>query len=332
MTTSEDPWKGIRPPDDAALISARRIDPSLPWDLFWAVDGERHSLLVLRHTTDPPPPRRLPRLRGLRVEAQTVSRGEQILVRLLDREQSEIFYRFCLDVVQATTLAKTEQEAVERFLGRTWRWHRLLRSGRDAKLTAERQRGLIGELRLIEKHLIPLLGPTTAVRCWVGPLDAPRDFEIASVHLEAKTRGPAQNAVVVSSEQQLDSAGCDRLFLHVAQIAAATEGPEGGMSVTDAARRVQSAIEAQDPLAGELFEERLFATGLDWEHDYSDQPWLVTSETLFEVVDEFPRITPNMLPAGVENVSYRLAIAECRGYEVDVAVLAAAVAGASDDD
>ena len=327
--TSEDPWKGIRPPEQAAL-NGRRVDPGLPWNLFWAVDGDRHCLLVLQHGTEAPPSRRLPRLRGLRVEAQAVPEGGQILIRLLDQEQREIFYPFCTDVVRATGLAKTEQEAVERFLGRTWRWHRLLRTGRDAKLTDEQQRGLIGELRLIEKHLLPLLGATASARCWTGPLDAPRDFEISTVHIEAKTRGPTQKGVVISSEHQLDSAGCERLFLYVAQIAAATEGPEGGITVTDAAKRVRSAIEARNPVAVEVFEERLFATGFDWEHDYSEQPWLVTDETLFEVRDEFPRLTPSMIPSGVEYVSYRLALGECEDYRVSFAILEAAVEGDSD--
>ena len=317
-------------PEQATRISGRRVDPQLPWDLFWAVDNENHCLLVLQHSTVASHSRRLPKLRGLRVEAQEVPDGQQLVIRLLDREQRPIFYRFCTDVVQATALAKTEQEAVERFLGRTWRWHRLLRAGRAPGLTEEQQRGLIGELRLIEQRLLPLLGATASSRCWTGPLDAPRDFEIAAVHVEAKTCGPTQTGVVISSEQQLDSAGCDRLFLYVAQVAVATEAPEDGVTVTDAAKCARAAIEAANPLAVDIFEERLFATGFDWDHDYSDRPWLVTGETLFEIRDEFPRLTPSMIPAGVENLSYRLALRTCADYEVDFAALEAAVKGDSD--
>ncbi len=326
----EDPWQSIVRPEQAARISGRRIDPQLPWDLFWAVDSAHHCLLVLQHRTEATPSRRLPKLRGLRVEAQLVSEGQQLVIRLLDREQKAIFYRFCTDVVQATALAKTEKEAVERFLGRTWRWHRLLRAGRAPGLTEEQQRGLIGELRLLEQRLLPLLGATASTRCWTGPLDAPRDFEISAVHVEAKTCGPTQTGVVISSEQQLDLAGCDRLFLYVAKVAVAAEAPEDGVTVTDAAKRARAAIEAVNPLAVDIFEERLFATGFDWDHDYSDRPWLVTGETLFEVRDEFPRLTPGMIPAGVENLSYRLALRTCADYEVDFAALEAAVKGDSD--
>lgn len=327
---SENPWKDIQPPEEAALISGRRIDPDLPWNLFWAVDVDRQCLLVLQHGAGAAPSRRLPKLRGLRVETRTLADGEQILIRLVDREQREIFYRFCMDVVHAIGIAQTEAEAVERLLGRTWRWHRLLRSGRDTRLTAEEQRGLIGELRLIKEHFLPLLGPAAAVRCWTGPLDAPRDFELGLVHLEAKTRGATQDGVVVSSEGQLDPEGCDQLFLYVAQIAPAAKGQQGGITVTEAVRCVCTEIEKQDPLVIEMFEERLFETGFNWEHDYSDQPWLTMKESLFAVKDDFPRITRSMLPPGIEKVGYRLVLTECADHEVDFAVLRAALAG--DDD
>ncbi len=331
LMNSEDPWHGISPPEQSVLINARRIDPALPWDLFWAVDSERQCLLVLRHGAEVSPADRLLKIRGLRVETQSDDQGGQILIRLLEPEQREIFSGFCQDVVRATCSAKTEAEAVARFLGRTWRWHRLLKSGGDERLSEEEQRGLIGELRLIEKHLLPVLGPVGAVRSWTGPLDAARDFEISTLHVETKTRRPMQNAVVVSSERQLDPEGCDRLFLHVAQIAAATEETETGFTVTDAAKRVLRWLEARDPLAVGTFEERLLAAGLEWEHDYSDCLWLVTAETLFEVKDAFPRVTRSMLPAGIEDVRYRLALAECEDHRVEFAVLKAALAGDSHD-
>ena len=329
-TTSDDPWEGIQPPEEETLISGRRIDPDLPWGLFWAVDIDCRCLLVLQHGADAKSSRRLPELRGLAVEARVLDGDRLIVIRLVDTEQREIFYRFCMDVVRATRAAGSEAEAVELFLGRTWRWHRLLRSGRDSRLTDEEQRGLLGELRLIEEHLLPVLGPAAAVRCWTGPLDAPRDFEISTVHVETKTRTPMRSAVTVSSESQLDPGGCDRLFLHVVTIGPATEGSEGAVTVTDAARRVLGQIEDQDPLAAETFEERLLATGFDWEHDYADSSWLVTEESLFEVKDEFPRITRSLVPPGIEDVRYSLGLPVCEDWRVDFAVLKGALAGESD--
>ena len=234
----------ISPPAQASQISARRVTQETPWGLYWAVDAERNVLLILQHRGTVRRSRRLPKLRGLRVEAQPADDGsdERIVIRLTDPEQREIFLRFCRDIVDATILAQTEDQAVERFLARTWRWHRLLQGGSDKRLGDAEQRGLIGELVLLERHLLPVLGPLDAVRCWTGPLDAPHDFEISRIHVEAKARGSATPRVVISSEHQLQSGNANRLFLHVTEVSTALEGGSDALTVTDIASRIRLAL------------------------------------------------------------------------------------------
>ena len=330
MTT--DPWSSITPPARNSLISARRVGQSTRWDLYWAVDAARNPLLILQHGKGLLRARRLPKLRGLRVEALPADRGtdERIVIRLTDREQRDIFLRFCRDIVDSTVLAKTEEQAVERFLARTWRWHRLLQGGRDSRLGEEEQKGLIGELFVLERHLLPVLGATDAVRCWTGPLDSPHDFEISRVHVEAKARGSSVPRVNISSEFQLDSSTADTLFLHVTEIVIAAEGTANACTVTDIAKGTRSGIAGQDMVAVELFEERLSSVGFDWTDDYSDKLWLIAGESLYEVREGFPRITPAMFPAGVGSVRYAISLPDCEPFLVDVATLGNAVAEVAD--
>ena len=119
---SDDPWHDIGAAH-ASQIAARRVTQATPWGLYWGVDAERNVLLILQHSGTSRRSRRLPRLRGLRVEAQPANGGadERIVIRLTDPEQRDIFLRFCRDIVDATVLAQTEEQAVERFLARTWR-------------------------------------------------------------------------------------------------------------------------------------------------------------------------------------------------------------------
>ena len=166
---TDDPWKGIDPPTDDAGISARRIpgEGSHIWGLYWALDSQRHCLLILQHRAENHLARRLPRLRGLLVEALPTEdgSGERLIIRLTDGEQRELFHRFCMDVVDATRPSRSGTEAVERFLVRTWRWHHLLRGGGDGRLSQEEQKGLIGELCVLEHQLLPVIG---ACRCRTG--------------------------------------------------------------------------------------------------------------------------------------------------------------------
>jgi len=330
---TEDPWSDITPPALTARISARRVDRPTPWGLYWGVDADRNMLLILQHACEIGRPRRLPTLRGLRVEEQSAddSPEQRIVIRLTDREQRDIFLRFCHDIVDATVVAGTEEQAVERFLARTWRWHWLLRGGRDDRLSDEEQKGLIGELVVLERHLIPALGAPGAVRCWIGPLNASHDFEISRVRLEAKAQGAAPPRVIISSEHQLDCGDGDTLLLYVTEVVTAAEGTSSAFTVTEFADRVRSMIAGDDMVAVELFEERLSAAGFDWTDDYSDRRWLIGSESLYEVRDAFPRITPSMFPVGIDKVRYSISLPECEAFRVELATLATAVAGATDD-
>ncbi len=332
--TNDDPWSGISaPPVQASKINARRVTQATPWGLYWAVDADRNILLILQHGATIGRSRRLPKLRGLRVEAQPADSGsdERIVIRLTDHEQRDIFLRFCRDIVDATVLAQTEEQAVGRFLSRTWRWHRLLQGGRDKRLGDDEQRGLIGELVVLERHLLPVLGARDAVRCWTGPLDAPHDFEISRTHVEAKAQGSATPRVTISSEHQLDSGNADSMFLHVTQV---TTGPEGGpnvFTVTDVANRIRVVLAGRDMAAVDLFEERLGAVGFDWTDDYSDKSWVIGEEALYEVREGFPRITSAMVPGGVGNLRYTISLPDCEAFRVVPASLPITVSGAADD-
>ena len=329
---SDDPWRDISAAH-ASQINARRVTQAAPWRLYWAVDADRNLLLILQHGAATRRSRRLPRLRGLRVEAQPADSGsdERIVIRLTDHEQRDIFLRFCRDIVDATVLAQTEEQAVERFLARTWRWHRLLQGGRDQRLGDDEQRGLIGELGVLEGHLLPVLGALNAVRCWTGPLDAPHDFEISRIHVEAKARGSVTPRVTISSEHQLESGNADRLFLHVTEVTTAAEGGPDALTLTDMATRIRVVLAGRDMGAVGLFEERLGAVGFDWTDDYSDKSWVVGQEAIYEVREGFPRITPAMVPGGVGNVRYMISLADCEDFRVLPASLPITASGAPDD-
>lgn len=280
-------------------------------------------------------PTRLPILQGLQVESRSPDTDSRdlLVIRLMDGEQRELFHRLCLDIVAATGIAQSEEEAVGRFLTRTWRWHRLLKGGRDGRLNDEEQKGLLGELRVLQEHLFPAVGVSRSVRCWTGPLGAPKDFEIGRVCVEAKTRrGAAVPYVAISSEHQLDCTGIDTLFLHVLEVAAAAGETKNALTVTEAVEAIRNAIAKQDLAIADLFEERLAAVGFDRFDDYGDKHWIMGPEHLFEVREDFPCITPSMFPSGVSYVRYSIALAECEPFRTDPKMLAKLISESSGDD
>ena len=332
--TSDDPWAEIEAAAAKSQINARRISGagSSAWGLYWGVDAQQHCLLILQRGSGGRSSHHLPRLRGLSVETSATEDGlgERVVIRLTDGEQREVFHRFCVDVVEATRVAGTGGEAVERFLARTWRWHRLLRSGRDGRLSDDEQKGLIGELRVLERCLLEVIGARDAVEGWGGPLGSPKDFLYGLVGIEAKARSPQRSEVNISSLHQLDSADTNRLFLSVSEVAAALDDSSEAVTVADVVARVRTVIDKMDAAASIPFEERLTAAGFDWGDDYTDRRWTIGEEALYEITDGFPRIAPSMVSPAVDSVRYTINLSACENFRVPKTTLGDAIAGEAD--
>ena len=324
--SSSDPWAQITAPL-GDQIAAIRVDDELDWNFFWACDRDGSIMLTLRHGAASSPDGGLPRPKGLEIRTSSVGNGDDQLlsVKLVDPSNREIFHRLCTDIIDATRLATDERQAVALAVRRTWRWHYLLRSGLDQRLTLEEQKGLIGELLVLKNHVMKTLPAFDAVRSWMGPEGSPKDFEIGRLAVEAKARrGAAKPYVAISSEDQLDTSGVDKLFLHVVDLALIPVG-SGGFTVQDLAREVLSLFSPSDVLAIDLFEDKLTTAGLRPEDSYLNDCWLVGSTRVFSVTDGFPRITAADAPAGVESVSYSIDLGHLGAYEIDQSELSIAI-------
>ncbi len=324
-TMPENPWRDISLPDIASSVNARRVDADLLWDFFWARGADRCVLLTLRHAARSAPVTPLPRLSDLEVTlSPTDDSGTRILaLKLLDLGQQDIFYTLCLDIIAASEQAKSEADAVSVALMRTWRWCHLLRSGGSALLSAEEQKGLMGELLVLERLLLPQVGASAAVTAWRGPLDSPKDFEIGRVAIEAKARrGGGAPFVTIASEDQLDESGVDALFLYVVELSEASENAIDGLTVHDVADRIRKHLFSLDPGASGVFETLLLAAGLRPEDDYSNYRWLERASSLYLVTGEFPRIVRREIRSGVSHVRYSVSLAECEPFVTSVSALA----------
>lgn len=331
---SEDPWRAIPPPSARQSVNARRVDPDLQWDFYWAKDVEGHCLLILAYARESAPHGHPPRLKGIELTTTTGfdDNHEMLIYSLADAVQRDIFYRLCRDIVASTVKAASEKDAVCTAVRRTWRWHHLLRGGSDGRLSAEEQKGLIGELLVLERYLLATFDATDAIAAWRGPLHAPKDFELGMVCIEAKARrGPSKPYVAISSEHQLDTAGMDALFLHVVDLDRAAGESEQAFSVTTAAARVLERVLEMDSAQGDALETLLAAAGFRWEDDYSDYRWLEGASRLYAVSQGFPRVCAEDLPSGVSEVKYMISLADCAHFESTPKDLVAALKGGSHD-
>lgn len=310
MIPNDTPWSGL----EAGKIDTRRVDASARWNWFWAVMPRADVALVLQLATLPNPLPDLPKLRNLEIRFQTLPGGPILYIRLKDGAQLELFETLCRDVMAAGELANTEAEALERAIGRTFRWHYLLRGGRLEAMTEEAQKGLIGEIEVL-KLLITCLGAKPALSAWTGPSGAPKDFELTASCIEVKARrGASQPFVKIANEHQLADVPDRRLWLGV--LAVDKVQPPHGQTLTEHVDEVTELLERTEPSAIMDWDLHLADAGYDALDDYSAWRWIVSPPEFHAVAEGFPRIaTP--VPLGVTGVTYALALSACAPFRMD---------------
>ena len=311
------PWSGL------AFDEARRVDKRGRHDFFWAVvENDNVALaLVLPEDTDRILP--LPKIRSLDVSYRRLGARNALIVALRDPEQIDLFANLCRDIVSAGEQGDSVDEALDRAVRRTLRWHHLLRGGSSDRLSIEEQRGLIGELQFLQR-LCAEIGAEAAIEAWRGPEDGAKDFELHGMCVEVKARrGAARPQVQISSEDQLADVAEADVFLLVHDVDAAVK-PEG-MTLTNHVQVVEDIYRSATMSAYGTWERLLAATGFDWEHDYNDRRWTVGKQVVCRVEEGFPRI-PAPVPMGVLNVRYSVALDACAGFVVEDEELLAAIA------
>ena len=326
--TTDNPWCQISAPSLATSVNALRVDANLPWNFFWARAADNGILLTMSLSGESVPNTPLPRLKDIEVTLSPPDdRGLRILAfKLHDTSQQDLFHTLCQDIISAAGTSSTEGEACSIALMRTWRWHHLLRGG-GSGLSAEDQRGLLGELQVLEQVLWPELGASGAVEAWRGPLGSPKDFEIGRVAIEVKSRrGGATSSIAITSEDQLDESGVDFLFLYVCEIDRAQADNSQSFTVTEVTERVRDRLYSEDPGAAHQFETLVSAAGLDHNYDYSHSRWVEGSSHIYHVTGDFPRITGYELRMGISRVRYSVSLSDCQAFETTESQLYQALA------
>jgi len=307
---NDTPWSGL----EAGKVDTRRVSASARWNWFWAVMPRADVALVLQLTDLPNPAPDLPKLRNLEIRFQTLPGGPILYIRLKDNAQLELFETLCRDVMAAGELAGNEAEALERAIGRTFRWHYLLRGGKLDVLSEEAQKGLIGEIEVL-KLLIATLGAKPALTAWTGPSGAPKDFELKVDCIEVKARrGASQPFVKISNEYQLSDVPCRSLWLAI--LAVDKVQPPNGRTLTEHVDEVTDLLQRTEPSVIMDWDMHLADAGFDVLHDYSAWRWIVSSPEFHAVAEGFPRIAAPV-PLGVAGVTYTLALSACTPFRTD---------------
>jgi hypothetical protein len=309
MTRVDELWNTIAATTDRTNVF-RRVDETHPLSLYAGIDHDGRRVLMLVTAQAPP---QLPPPGIVHVVCNQRENGEFAMILQLGRpEFDEVFGRLCQDLVDATRTAVPAlgAEAVLRRLGR---WRKLLEVGQRTTLSDTALRGLVGELWFLQHVAFRRLSLDAAVQGWVGPLDAPQDFIVGEDVFEIKTCAPPASHVTIASLQQLD-AGEAPLHLVVVWLAGATAGAKDAFNPAQLVQALRTALETSASATTE-FALRLAEAGYTDAEEYERTWFHVTNVRYYRVRDDFPRLTRVVVPQGLDEVTYTLALNACAPFE-----------------
>lgn len=314
----EDPWSDIPTSPAGSKLNGRLVAESRPWEIFRAIDHLGRRTLFFVHSPASASGIALPKIAGLDVAARVRSEDNKgfLSVTLENADDADIFTRFSDDIIETVAEARDEVTAVQSFVGRTWKWHALLKGARKATLSREAQLGLIGELWTLLNVIAPARGLTTAVEGWRGSQGAPKDFELSDLCIECKARGAAsRNKIRITSEHQLADVPGHEIYLLVHVFASAGADDVGAFDLCEIVRQTRSAISSGAPQVAKAFEAALDETGHDDTHEY-EVVVLHRAFDAYRIADGFPRIVPGAFPDGPVEVAYDLPLTNLSPFHI----------------
>lgn len=317
---NESDWGDIAPAANPHSDNVRRASSNHPLDFF---RGRNHAGQYIFSLTADDGCRELPKppkLNGIDVSLERrPGDGARLILTLDERDHFDIFRALCGHLLEATAdhPRGANGPGLHLVLRRLADWHNMLRRRREALLTTEEIIGLVGELLFLRDQILPRTGASGGVAAWRGAHRDEQDFVFGAWQIEVKTQlSTSDHRLLISSEAQLDTAGSRLLLCH--QTIARALSTASAVSLNALIDELTSVFATAGSPTLEQFEVALEACGYVRREEYDEPQWLLIDRRLFEVRDDFPRLTPAMLPTGVHAVSYSILLSACQKFVVDL--------------
>ena len=304
-------------------MERRRLDAQAAVDVFACIfwPQRRSGLLVEGDGHVAELAERVPRCRGVRVALDELggdSRTQRTSLAIVLEEERlrEIFAVLSADLVNAIVAEPSSGAALRRCIDRLCMWQGLFDRIAPEGLSEERQRGLFGELVVLDHVFLDGEGQFDGVSAWVGPGSAHQDFRHGGLGIEVKTSLAKRHAkIMISNEKQLDERPHDMLALASIRL---DESEPHGMSLPDLVAQIRLRLSDHEA-AARLFDERLMLADYLDVHSplYEARRYRVASTRWFRVEGEFPRLTEANLPAGVGDIHYSIIADDLGAWEMD---------------
>lgn len=295
----EELWNSLR---RESVEAQRRVDAAHPLDLYADFEQPDRPGLILFCDERP---NDAPSLKAIAIERRRRPDGRwSMRVYLEEPRLLPVFAELCRDIIEFTRHVPDGAPPSGLVLSRIERWRSLMQA-QPAGLSRSQLRGLIGELLVLERELLPLIEPDEAVSSWTGPLGTSQDFRLPDGRkLEVKALDRGAHQVQINGLDQLDSGG-DSLQLLIVRLEDTGVEADGAITAVRLVEQLRGRL-GEAPNALERFETLLRFVGWDDAADSQAVAVRLIRIERFEVDGGFPRLTPGTVPAAVIDATYKI--------------------------
>lgn len=308
-TSFADEWSRLRTGETTDGIK-RLIYPDHHLTLWIMFTREMHRALHIEIPDDLEEPE-LPNLSGFDCRIEYHGAQRLLVFELPDPKLNNVFDALLVNLIETSGNTVSEQAALGILVERLGLWTELLKK-RGSRKNLSQVIGLLGELLVLEDFIDRGVPLSIAVPGWRGPNGDATDIGIEDRRVEIKAKLVTQHLVVdISSADQLTSDD-RKLFLTINFFTKS----QAGSSVTSIIERLRGKMN-QHQRSLDLFNSKLLIAGYVEDAEEFEEAYELARRRAFRVEDEFPRIQVSDLKAGIDNVRYRIDIANIEAFECD---------------
>ena len=290
-----------------------RVYPDHRLDFFidYALNSNRELIIEAKDIAFNFP--ELPFFENLDVIFAQTSGGSRIGITLTDENLFKSFTVMCFDIAERSKSGKNLEESFMIALECLRDWSELFKRRGKVGLTRNEVIGLWGELHTIESLLQSNIAPDELiVQGWRGPNGDKRDIGFNKNRIEVKTQLATKAiSLRISSLDQLDDGG-NNLKLTLNRITPSDKG----LSVIELAKRLFQRFET-NRLAYAEFERKIILAGLNDDLDVCKEKFDLDERLIYEVADNFPKLTLSNVPVGISAAEYVISGAAISSFQID---------------
>lgn len=235
-----------------------------------------------------------------------------LAVELLQPGLESEYLCLCYDLIESSRPYSSKKESIKALFDALRKWYFLLADPKREILPEREIRGLLGELHHILDELAAGKDEQTVIGAWKIHKDASRDFIFDDTWSEIKTVESTKDYVTISSIEQLDHDSPGTLV--VFNLDRTEETNPEGVSLNCMVKNVRDKLGFQ---AETELNQKLISRGYSYNEQYEQFLFLFKGVSRYNVDDDFPCISRNMLPTAIIRADYDIRLNQIERWRID---------------